>query len=488
MRNRLLVLGTCLSFAGLGGYGASRALVFANPQISGVPKELNSYRDIVKHVLPGVVSIEAKPKAQFSKTKLPMGGGSPFDNIPGLPDELRKELERMPKQPYSSPGRAFGSGFIVDPSGVILTNDHVIRGADEVTVILQDGRKFTSRDIKRDPRTDLAVVRIDAKESLPFLKLGDSDSMEIGDRVLAIGAPLGMTGTVTSGIISAKGRDIHMNMYEDFLQTDAAINPGNSGGPLVNLAGEVVGINSAIKSGTGGFQGIGLAISSNMVKNVFDQLQKNGSVTRGYLGVQAGPLDQEVAKRLGVTAKNGVLVSKVMEGSPAAKSGLQDGDIITEIAGQSVKDPRGLQRIVAGLPIGKETDLAIFRDGARKTLKLSVTNQPQAFGLAQEATSNTVLDKVGMQITDLTGKMATQYGYSDKTQGVVITEVDEDSVAAEAGLKKGMLILKVDRQSVSTVAEVQKAMEKGSLESGWLLQVRSPQGGTTYVLLKASAR
>jgi len=312
--------------------------------------------------------------------------------------------------------------------------------------------------------------------------------MEIGDRVLAIGAPLGMTGTVTSGIISAKGRDIHMNMYEDFLQTDAAINPGNSGGPLVNLAGEVVGINSAIKSGTGGFQGIGLAISSNMVKNVFDQLQKNGSVTRGYLGVQAGPLDQEVAKRLGVTAKNGVLVSKVMEGSPAAKSGLQDGDIITEIAGQSVKDPRGLQRIVAGLPIGKETDLAIFRDGARKTLKLSVTNQPQAFGLAQEATSNTVLDKVGMQITDLTGKMATQYGYSDKTQGVVITEVDEDSVAAEAGLKKGMLILKVDRQSVSTVAEVQKAMEKGSLESGWLLQVRSPQGGTTYVLLKASAR
>ena len=179
-------------------------------------------------------------------------------------------------------------------------------------VLLHDGRKFIGRNIKRDPRTDLAILQIDAKEALPFLKLGDSDAMEMGDRVLAIGAPLGMTGTVTSGIISAKGRDIHMNMYEDFLQTDAAINPGNSGGPLVNLAGEVVGVNSAIRSDTGGFQGIGLAISSNLTKTVVEQLQHNGTVARGYLGVQTQPLNPEIADRLKVPGKAGIVIAKVV--------------------------------------------------------------------------------------------------------------------------------------------------------------------------------
>jgi serine protease Do len=380
MKNRLLVLGTCLTFAGLGGYGASRALVFADPQISGVPKELNSYRDIVKHVLPGVVSIEAKPKAQFSKTKLPTGGGSPFDNIPGLPDELRKELERMPKQPFSSPGRAFGSGFIVDPSGVILTNDHVIRGADEVTVILQDGRRFTSRDIKRDPRTDLAVVRIDAKESLPFLKLGDSDAMEIGDRVLAIGAPLGMTGTVTSGIISAKGRDIHMNMYEDFLQTDAAINPGNSGGPLISLDGKVIGINAAIKSKTGGFQGVGLAVASNLCKTVVQALRSDGVVRRGYLGLFARDLTPQLAGQIGLGKLTGVLVDQVYNNTPASKAGIKTGDVITAINGKAVADTQGMQNLVVGLPLKKQTPVTVVRGGKVLTLQVTIEEQPDDFG------------------------------------------------------------------------------------------------------------
>src|SRR5262249_18584826 len=226
MKRTLIVSSLCLALAGAGGYGVSRAVANAGARETTL-KELPSYRDVVKRVLPAVVSIEAKPKARHAGNKQPSMTLPPFGNLPGLPDELRKEFERFGKTPFPAPdmapSRAFGSGFIVDPSGVILTNDHVVRNADEVEVHLQDGRKFIARDIKKDPKTDLAVLRVEIKESLPSLKLGDSDAVEIGDRVLAIGAPLGLTGTVTSGIVSAKGRDIHMNLYEDFVQTDAAI-------------------------------------------------------------------------------------------------------------------------------------------------------------------------------------------------------------------------------------------------------------------------
>ena len=483
MKRNLSILGLFLALVAVGGYGASRALVWANNS-APIAHDLPSYRDVVKRVLPAVVSIEA-----HSKTKVTSGFQTPF-NMPGLPDELRKEFERFQKKsPEMHPGRAFGSGLIVDANGVILTNDHVIRGADEVEVLLQDGRKFISRDIKRDPRTDLAIVRIQAK-GLPFLKLGDSDAMEIGDRVLAIGAPLGMTGTVTSGIISAKGRDIHMNMYEDFLQTDAAINPGNSGGPLVNLAGEVVGINSAIKSGTGGFQGIGLAISSNLAKNVMDQLQNKGAVQRGYLGVQIQPLDPEVAKRLGLGEKTGVVIAKVGPGTPAAKAGLQDGDILLEFAGQAVKDPRSLQRLVAGQAMGKNVELTVYRDGANKTLTLTVENQPEAFGIATNPSVEpglTTFDKIGVKVTDLTSKRAKELGFPEESR-VLITDVDPESAAGRAGLRSGMLILQVDGKPVKTVAEVQIAFDKSSLAKGYLLQVRSPQGGTMYVLVKSPTR
>jgi serine protease Do len=485
----LIVSSLCLALAGAGGFYANRALVYAAPRETTL-KELPSYRDVVKRVLPAVVSIEAKPKNRLAGAKQPAPTMPPFGNMPGLPDELRKELERFRVQPPDAlPHRAFGSGFIVDPTGIILTNDHVVRGAEEVEVHLQDGRKFSARDIKKDPKTDLAVLRVETKESLPFLKLGDSDAVEIGDRVLAVGAPLGLTGTVTSGIISAKGRDIHMNLYEDFLQTDAAINPGNSGGPLVNLDGEVIGINSAIKSGTGGFQGIGLAISSNLTKTVMEQLQKNGAVHRGYLGVQVQALDPEVATKLGMDGKSGVVIAKVTAGAPAAKSGMKDGDVLAEIAGQAVKDPKGLQRIVAGLPTGKEVELTVFRDGARKSLKLTVEEQPESFGTVADSSDSglTNLGKIGVKVMDMTAEQAKKFGYSEKTEGVLIAEVDPDGIAGGAGLRSGMLVLKVDGQPVKTAQEAQKAMGKGSLEKGVLFQVRTPQGGTTYVLLKAPA-
>ena len=491
MKRTLLVFALCVALACTGAYSAGRVLVDATARATVVPHELPNYREVVKRVLPAVVSIEAKPKMRLTQANMPPERFAPFGRIPGLPDDLRKELERFQQQPMPEPrpAHSFGSGFIVDPSGLIVTNDHVVRGVDEVAVVLQDGRKFVGRHIKRDARTDLAILRIEAKEPLPFLKLGDSDAMEIGDRVLAFGAPLGMTGTVTSGIVSAKGRDVHMNMYEDFLQTDAAINPGNSGGPLVNLAGEVIGVNSLIRSETGGFQGIGLAISSNLTKSVLDQLQRNGAVTRGYLGVQTAPLDSEVAARLNVPGKTGVVIAKVMSGSPAAKSGMHDGDILIEIAGQAVKDPRELQRIVAKLPVGKQVELAVFRDAARKTLSLTVESQPQSFGLSQTQEQDpTPLGKLGAHVADLTPQTAKQYGLGEKTAGVVVTEVEPGSAAADAGLKSGMLIVKAEQQAVASVADLQRILEKASLEKGCLLQVRTPQGGTSYVLLKSPTR
>src|SRR5262249_50055526 len=265
-----------------------------------IPGDLISYRDIVKQVLPAVVSIEAKSKPVQLNNKRPK---NPLPNDQQVPEEFRKFFEefRFGEMPDSSPRYGFGSGFFIDPSGVILTNFHVVDGADQVTVHLQDGRVLNSRNIKVDGRTDLAVVVLDQKGPFPSLELGDSDVMQIGDHVLAVGAPFGLTGTVTHGIVSAKGRDrMNMNMYEDFIQTDAAINPGNSGGPLINLDGKVVGINAAIKSRSGGFQGVGLAIASNLATKVSKALRTEGVVHRGYLGVQIRELDPEVASRLGV--------------------------------------------------------------------------------------------------------------------------------------------------------------------------------------------
>jgi serine protease Do len=490
MKRFIAASALCLAVVGAGLIAVRADLFYKNPEESA-PKEPTSYRDVVKRVLPAVVSIEAKAKPKPAALKLPSGSPPPSARMPGLPEELRKGLERyyrdLPPEEDRTPSRAFGSGFVVDPKGVILTNDHVVHNAAEVEVRFEDGRKFVSSDIKKDPKTDLAIVRIETKEPLPFLRLADSSTVEIGDRVLAVGAPFGLTGSVTSGIISAKGRDIHLNAYEDFLQTDAAINPGNSGGPLVNMAGEVVGVNSVIKSATGGFQGIGLAISSNMVKQVMEQLLQNGAVHRAYLGVQVNALDPAVAKALGLAGKSGVVIGKLTPGSPAAKSGLQEGDVVTEIAGQIVKDPRHMQSLVAGLPIGKEVEVTVYRDGASKSFTVKLGEQPESFDAPGNDTEspNTALGALGIQVTQLTPEKAKQLGYPEKSEGVLITEVAPDSVAAEAGVISGMLILKVDQQLVKSVEEAKKALDNGSLEKGVLLQVRTAHGGTSYVMLKA---
>jgi serine protease Do len=470
------------------------------PARTNIPKELTSYRDIVKKVLPAVVMIESKAKPAARRPAAPRRR-SPFGNQ-GIPPELRRFFEDRPEpQPQQfgddeddSPYLGLGSGFVVDPKGVILTNNHVVDGADEVDVFFKDGKKLTSRDIKTDPKTDLAIVRVDAKQALPYLELGDSNDMEIGDRVLAVGAPFGLSGSVTAGIVSAKGRSLRMNMYEDFLQTDAAINPGNSGGPLVNLDGQVIGINSAIKSRSGGFQGVGLAISSNLARSIMEQLLKNGAVHRGYLGIQIENLvDADLAKKLGVKEEGGVLVKDVMPDGPSEKAGVREGDVITEVAGKPVKDSRELQTVVAGLPTGKAVDLTVVRDGKPQTLHVKIVEQPRDFNTRAEApaprrdrrpSGSISLDQYGLDVLDLTPEIADELGYRDSATGAVIGQVERNSPAYEKGLRRGMLITKVERQTVRSARDVREKLRKVNPDEGALLQVQTPQGGSELVLLK----
>jgi serine protease Do len=489
----------CFALLTIGGFVAlSSRLQSQQPAVPPVPKELYSYRDIVKRALPAVVSIEAEAKSKpRSKLKQPARRGQ-LPNDPRVPEEFRRFFEEFgtPDQmPDESPRLGFGSGFIIDPKGVILTNWHVVNGADHVTVQLKDGRKFTSHDIKGDQKTDLAIVRIQPGDQgpLPFLELGDSDSMEIGDRVLAVGAPFGLTGTVTQGIVSAKGRNgLQMNMYEDFIQTDAAINPGNSGGPLVNLEGKVIGINSAIKTRSGGSQGIGLAVASNLARNIVQSLQKDGIVHRGYLGIQIADLSPAVASRLGVKKDTGVVVGDVLDDSPAAKAGLQPGDIIVKLGGKTLKEGRELQTAVAGLPLHKPVDLTVVRDGKTRVMPVTIEEQPGDFGLArsvaprrpQENSSSVEMDKLGVELSDLTPDAAEELGYRKNVRGVLITNVNSGTPAWEAGLRKGMVISKVDQQTVTSPTAARQALEKANMERGALLQVHTPRG-MNFILLKA---
>ena len=430
-RQSLLSVGLLL--VGVCGLVAAQAAPKAAPPLAPMtaPQDAWSYRDVVKKVLPAVVSIESTwaPVAQTAK---------PAPKRPSLPehaqtpDEIRKFMEQFLTQPFGgqlfempdqAPRHGFGSGFLVDAKGVILTNDHVVDGARQVKIRLQDGREFVSKDIKTDPQTDLAVVRIDAPSPLPYLELGDSDAMQIGDRVLAVGAPFGLAGSVTAGIISGEGRSLHANANENFLQTDAAINPGNSGGPLVNMAGQVIGVNTAIRSSTGGSQGVGLAIPSSLAKSIMEQLLKNGVVRRAYLGVYVRSLEQDVAARLGVADGTGVVVAQVVDGSPAAKAGMQPGDVLTTVGGKTITSGGQLQQLVAALPLDKPVEVGVVRDGKPKTFEATVEQQPKANASNSNVSPETpqadknavMLDKIGVQLQDMTPELAKQFGFPEKT-------------------------------------------------------------------------
>lgn len=462
-RTRWPLAVTCLGLGLLGGLVAGPRLVGQAPAPAlpalpaPFPRDWMSYAPVVKRALPAVVCVEGQAKAPAKAGK--------FEEV--------------------DPG--FGSGVLIDPAGVVLTNNHVVAATASVQVTLQDGRTFTSKDIRRDPKSDLAVVRLETKEPLPFLEFGDSNAMEVGDRVLALGAPFGLTGSVTHGIVSAKSRrDLKLNLFEDFLQIDAAVNPGNSGGPLVNMEGKVVGLTSAIKTRTGGFQGVGLAVSSNLAKDVADQLVKFGAVRRPSLGLQVRETDDATAAKNKLKPNEGVVVTRVAPKSPAERANLGVGDVVTKVNGVPVSNPREMQKTTLALPVGKEVDLLVVRNGNLFLTKIAAEEQADVAPGPEAAAPRELIDPdvVGVAVTDLTNDVATRMGLPRGIKGVVVAGVTRNGLAELSGLNRGMVIVQVDRTPVATQDEFRAAVGRAPREKGAVLHVLRPNGDVDFLILR----
>ncbi len=441
-----------------------------------------SYADVVQKTSPAVVRIEAESKGRTSRSQQ-----SPFGD-----DDFFRQFP-MPRQNQRPPTeRGMGSGVIVSADGTILTNAHVVDEAEKITVLLSDNKSFDAKLVGIDKPSDLAVLKIEA-QNMPFLTLGNSDSVRVGDIVLAIGNPLGIGQSVTAGIISAKGRRTGLSdgSFEDFLQTDAPINRGNSGGALVNLSGELIGINSQILAGgpSGGNIGIGFSIPSNMAKSVMDQLLKDGKVSRGMLGVNIQTLTEDTAKALDLTDVSGVLVSNVRQGSSADKAGVKRGDIITAINGEKIDDGNVLRNKVAGTLPGTEIKLTILRDGNTQDL----TAVLDEFDLEDSARPNDQRDnngpslerqsgKLGLTLQSVTPQVARQLGLASDNEGVVVTDVDQSGVGADAGIARGDVLLEVNRTSVNSPEAVQTAIERAGAKPLLLLIAR--KGQTIYLTVR----
>jgi serine protease Do len=461
----------------------------------GYAKSLShAFRTAANATLPSVVTITSEVRARQVRSNQGQRGENPFKGTP-FEDFFNDRGGNMPfnfNGPLNVPrSTGMGAGVIIDRSGTILTNNHVVEGASEVTVRLADGREFKATDIKTDSQTDLAVLHIKGAGDLPAAALGDSDALEIGDWVIAVGNPFNQELTVSAGIISGKGRNLRDGKRAQYLQTDAAINPGNSGGPLVDLDGEVVGINTAIASSSGGFQGVGFAVPINQAKWVVEQLVNGGTVRRAYLGVGVDDVSGELAEQLGVQRHQGVLVGEVLPNSPAAKAGLQEGDVITEYAGKHVGTRAELQHLVERTPLSDKQELKILRGGKPMTFSVGVQAMPEEpreeAGPARPQRSGESeshgyqSQKLGLEVANMTSAEAEQLGFKGH-EGVVITHVVPDSLAAEHDLSEGMLIKKVGDQYVTDVEQFKKATADMSTERGVLLLVRTRQGNRFVVL------
>jgi serine protease Do len=441
----------------------------------------NSYADLVNRVAPAVVTIRSTERARAAQQ-------FPFTDDPTLREFFG---DRMPQQ-QQTPQRVqgVGSGVIVNSDGYILTNHHVVDGALEIKVELTDNRTFTAKLVGSDAPSDLAVLKIDAKD-LPTLPLGNSDKVRVGDFVLAVGNPLGIGQTVTSGIVSAKGRTTGLSdgSFEDFLQTDAAINRGNSGGALVNTTGELIGINSQILSPSGGSIGIGFAIPSNMARAVMDQLMKTGKVRRGMLGVTIQSVDADLASSLSLPAARGAIVTSVADGGPAQKAGLKRGDVITAIDKQPVIDNNSLRNIVAAKSPGSTVDVTASRNGHDQDFQVALAELPERRPESEDedtsSTGPTGNQKYGLSLQPFTPGMADRYGLEANDEGLLVTRIDPSGSAAEAGIRQGDLIQEVNRQPVKTVAEFSAAMQRSGAKPALVLVKR--RGGVVYLTLKANS-
>jgi serine protease Do len=487
--------------AGLGaaiyGFGPSQgpADVFTSAAHAQVNNEVRKvaqpigFADIVERVKPSVISVKVNIGDKGSKDDSankdnddsPFQPGSPMERFFrrfGGPDGLPPGLKGGPRG-GRGPVTGQGSGFFISPDGYAVTNNHVVDGADKVEVTMDDGKTFTAKVIGTDPRTDVALIKVAGRTDFPFAKLSDSKP-RIGDWVLAVGNPFGLGGTVTAGIVSASGRDIGNGPYDDFIQIDAPVNKGNSGGPAFDVQGEVMGVNTAIYSPSGGSVGIAFSIPASTVKNVIAQLKDKGSVSRGWIGVQIQPVTADIADSLGMKKAEGALVAEPQANGPAAKAGIQSGDVITAVNGEAVKDARELARTIGGLAPGNAVKLNVLQKGQDKVINLTLGQLPNTIEAKANVEEDKGTTKKGVDVPKLglTVAPANSVAGAGK-EGVVVTEVDPKSAAAERGFKEGDVILEVGGKSVGTAGEVREAIDAARTDNKNSVLMRVKSGGSS---------
>ncbi len=428
---------------------------------------------------PSVVNISTtkirKQRRPFSRRRQP----SPFDEFFGQDDIWERFFGEIPEQEQKQ--QSLGSGFIVDKAGYILTNNHVVAKADDIKVTLSDGRSYEAEVKGTDPKTDIALIKIDAENHLPVARMGDSDALQVGEWVMAIGNPFGLNHTVTVGVVSGKGRVLGTGPYDNFIQTDASINPGNSGGPLINMDGDVVGINTLIFASG---QGLGFSIPINLAKGIMDQLRETGTVTRGWLGVQIQTVTPELAKSLNLPEAKGALISGVFPGDPADKAGIKVGDVVVEFDGNPIETDRELVSIVGNTLVGKEVKVKALRNGKEVTLKVDIakrTDDEEASAGGGGDTEEMKPFNLGIKVQDLTEELAERFGMEDPG-GILVTEVEAGGAADDAGLARGDIIVEVNREKVADIKEFRQSLGKAGKDKPLLMLVRRGKGSLFIVV------
>ena len=461
--------------------GIARPVATA-PQVPMTGGNAKNFVEIAKTVKPAVVNIAASRSGKSGEGPQ----SSPFDD-PFFRRFFGDEFFKRDQPHRERKERGQGSGVIVDPNGLIITNNHVVNKADEIRVFLSDKREFKGKLIGMDTKTDIAVVKIEAT-GLSTIPIADSDQLEVGEFVLAVGSPFGLTQSVTMGIVSAVGRaSMGIAEYEDFIQTDAAINPGNSGGALVNIRGELVGINTAIFSQSGGNMGIGFAVPSNLARSIMEQLVKGGKVVRGWLGVAIQELTPELAAQFGLADTKGVLVSDVMDDSPAKKAGFERADVITEYDGRAMDSPTHLRNAVAQTPIGRKVPIKLIRDKKPKTIDVTIVEQPKSFGQpgAEDNGESTAPTGVlsDIDVRELNEELAARYGIKTTERGVVVVRVRGGSTAEEMGVREGDIVLEVNRKPVTSLKSYERAVS-GLAKDQTVLLLLKRKGQTIFLTLR----
>ncbi len=469
--NRLLLIMTCCATLVCGCHAEDR-------DVAALRRTGEAFVQIAEEVTPAVVSIRVEQTVDVQQRSGPLGGEVPdlFEYFFG--PQLRRGFPQQSPRQRRRMGQ--GSGFIITEDGYILTNNHVVNDADSIIVTLQDGREFDAELVGTDPETEVALIRIEDEDSLPIVKLGNSDALQVGEWAIAVGNPFGLQETVTVGIISATGRSVGITDYENFIQTDAAINPGNSGGPLLNINGEVVGINTAIYSQSGGYMGIGFAIPINMAMTIKEALIKDGKVQRSLIGIYLQRLTPELAESFGLDSTDGILISQVSEDSAASEAGIQAGDIILELNEQPAGKLSSFRNRVAATPPGTDITLTVLRDGERKTFTLTTRAKD---GAGMNADSWSILETAGFEAREPTEQMLEQMRLPLNSRGVVVTEVERGGPAWTAGLREGMLILSVNRMPAHDAEHFHEALEASKNADRLLLLTRHPRYGSRYLIV-----